>query len=47
MEEEQNLIQDLDNCMSGGLLMNGGFLIPRLWGDFQAKIYLFEEIGKE
>ena len=42
--DKEELLTDTGRVMNGGLLMQAGMNIERLWGDFQAKLLYLEEV---
>lgn len=43
--EKDPFLQETDRAFSGEVLMNAGFIMERLWGDFRSKLLYFKQIS--
>ena len=43
--EKDHFLQETDRVFSGEVLMNAGFIMERLWGDFRSKLLYFKQIS--
>ncbi|MBP5733980.1 MAG: GH36 C-terminal domain-containing protein [Lachnospiraceae bacterium] len=43
--EKEELMEDTENVVSGGILMHAGLILKRPWGDFKTQLLYLERIS--